>query len=472
MLRIIQNEFAKILHKVSSLVLFIILLLILIGIPVGSKIIDSIDFSSSYYQDLEQSLEYAKQDSYQDPLYIEQLETAIEIGLTSEEYYGNSWRGRALNQAFQYRYILADEELQKNYPKSDVARMQVWSDALLKYTKADDWKGYYQASRDIAVEGAYYSDHAKNVIVNFYNHLIEKEIAPSESEGMLDTLSTYTNTISEYELMKAKKAAGETIDNEHYKYCETYALTSEYALTHPGIEYVFESDNYYSSASDRYIFTGDSLNSLQNGTLGFTIICILFLIVAGTIVSNEYSQGTIKFLLINPVKRQKIFWGKYTTIIILALGVTLFSFALEFIISGIVYGFHGLTAPLLLIRDGSLQVKSGLFLVFGLYMAQFLQLVIAGTIAFMISSWLRNSGLSIALGVLTYTMGGTVAMLAEALHMDFFRYTIFANLNVPNIVAGIYPFTGMTAGFSATVIIIHMILMLFIARDAFVRKNV
>ena len=81
MLRIIQNEFAKILHKVSSLVLFIILLLILIGIPVGSKIIDSIDFSSSYYQDLEQSLEYAKQDSYQDPLYIEQLETAIEIGL-------------------------------------------------------------------------------------------------------------------------------------------------------------------------------------------------------------------------------------------------------------------------------------------------------------------------------------------------------------------------------------------------------
>ena len=161
------------------------------------------------------------------------------------------------------------------------------------------------------------------------------------------TLSSYTNTITEYEQMKAKKAAGETIDNEQFKYYETYALTSEYALTHPGIDYVFESDNYYSSASDKYIFTGDAMNSLQNGTLGFTIICILFLIVAGTIVSNEFSQGTIKFLLINPVKRQKIFWGKYATIIILALGVTLFSFVLEFLLSGIVYGFSGLTAPLL-----------------------------------------------------------------------------------------------------------------------------
>ena len=55
----------------------------------------------------------------------------------------------------------------------------------------------------------------------------------------------------------------------------------------------------------------------------FIIICIIM--VSGSIVSDEYNKGTIKYLLIKPYKRYKILLSKlFSSIIIFVLSILMY----------------------------------------------------------------------------------------------------------------------------------------------------
>lgn len=61
------------------------------------------------------------------------------------------------------------------------------------------------------------------------------------------------------------------------------------------------------SSYEPYIYTGNAFLSLKRCINATIIIALILIILAGTTVSSEFSNGTIKFLLITPVKRYKIF---------------------------------------------------------------------------------------------------------------------------------------------------------------------
>ncbi|MCI4139294.1 ABC transporter permease, partial [Bacillus vallismortis] len=44
----------------------------------------------------------------------------------------------------------------------------------------------------------------------------------------------------------------------------------------------------------------------------------LSIVIAATIVSMEFDKKTIKFLLIRPVKRQKVFWSQLITVVMVS----------------------------------------------------------------------------------------------------------------------------------------------------------
>ncbi|CAN7202577.1 ABC transporter permease [Rossellomorea sp. LjRoot5] len=52
------------------------------------------------------------------------------------------------------------------------------------------------------------------------------------------------------------------------------------------------------------------------------IIQLFTLIIAGDIVSSEFSSGTIKLLLIRPISRVKILLSKYITVLVIATVLT------------------------------------------------------------------------------------------------------------------------------------------------------
>ena len=73
----------------------------------------------------------------------------------------------------------------------------------------------------------------------------------------------------------------------------------------------------------------------SSGIIG--LIIIFLLVQASNIISNEYSMGTIKQLLIRPLKRWKIVLGKYISIMMTSMLFLLFLFGISYLIGNIVF---------------------------------------------------------------------------------------------------------------------------------------
>src|SRR5699024_11864309 len=62
------------------------------------------------------------------------------------------------------------------------------------------------------------------------------------------------------------------------------------------------------------------------------LIGICLIIVASSIVAREFTSGTIKFLLIRPISRNKVLLSKLFTIILISMMYLLLLFGASFII--------------------------------------------------------------------------------------------------------------------------------------------
>ena len=75
-------------------------------------------------------------------------------------------------------------------------------------------------------------------------------------------------------------------------------------------QYIEDHDLDYTLTFDKdygYAVTDSLLiRTLNSAPMLMTLIALVMIVFAGGIIANETSQGTIKFLLINPVRRGKI----------------------------------------------------------------------------------------------------------------------------------------------------------------------
>ena len=79
------------------------------------------------------------------------------------------------------------------------------------------------------------------------------------------------------------------------------------------IGYILENKEDINNTSDlRFILTNFYSEYLF-------LILVFGVMIAGAIVSEEYSKGTIKSLLITPYKRSKILLSKFITVILLTI---------------------------------------------------------------------------------------------------------------------------------------------------------
>ena len=71
----------------------------------------------------------------------------------------------------------------------------------------------------------------------------------------------------------------------------------------------------------------------------------MIIMVAGTIVSEEFNKGTIKLLLVKPYSRYKILLSKFLTILIMIVFSILVVIGMELLVGGILFGFDSLSIP-------------------------------------------------------------------------------------------------------------------------------
>lgn len=189
-----------------------------------------------------------------------------------------------------------------------------------------------------------------------------------------------------------------------------------------------------------------------------SFVAIFSVIVAGDIVSSEFGWGTIKLLMIRPINRSKVLLAKYIAVILytILLLIVLFLASLLFGILFFGWGESHITFTDILIE----------------YAYGVPELIIAFTIAFMISAVFRSGALAIGLSIFLMTVGGD---LISALLSDYAwaKYILYMNTDLTQYRMPRGPFIeGMTMGFSITMLVLYYVLFMGLSWFFFNKRDI
>ena len=203
----------------------------------------------------------------------------------------------------------------------------------------------------------------------------------------------------------------------------------------------------------------------------YSLVSIFVVIIAGDIVSSEFSWGTIKLLLIRPASRAKVLYAKYITVLITALTFAALLFVAGYVIGGLFFGFNGADQPhLYMSPDAEIQsvsIMSHDFLAHGL---EFVSLMLFATMAFMISAAFRSSIMSIAFSLLFMLIGTELLKMLGT--YDWAKYVLMANTKLISHIEGPVMYEGTTMAFSVTMLAIYFVVFHAIAWFSFTKRDV
>ncbi|MCX7749548.1 MAG: ABC transporter permease [Clostridia bacterium] len=214
-----------------------------------------------------------------------------------------------------------------------------------------------------------------------------------------------------------------------------------------------------------------SLWSFVTGVADLIKLIALFVIIAGALtVATEFSTGSIKLLVIRPVKRWKILLSKYIHTMLYALELLIILFAFSFLVGGILFGFKGISTSYVAYVDGNIIERNMFIHLFGLYGLKCVELVIMATFAFMLSTVFRSSALAIGLALFLTFTGGTIVTLLSS--YNWVKYILFANTDLSQYFEGTPIVKGMTMGFSVSMLLIYFAIFNFVSWFTFNKRDI
>lgn len=201
----------------------------------------------------------------------------------------------------------------------------------------------------------------------------------------------------------------------------------------------------------------------------------MIVMIAGTIVSEEFNKGTIKLLLVKPYNRNKILLAKFITVLIMIMFTIFAVVAMELIVGGIIFGFDSLAVPVLEYNftTGSLEVIN-IFTYLGIEILTGLpKIILLATLAFACSTLFTNSAVAIAIPLLGFMSADMINMLVIQFKVQFMKLFVSLNWNFEEYLFGNLPsMEGMTCGFSVIICMIYFVVMLIPTFIAFKKKNI
>lgn len=194
-----------------------------------------------------------------------------------------------------------------------------------------------------------------------------------------------------------------------------------------------------------------STEMLQPTGIGQALTILVVIGTAG-VVSKEYSQGTIKFLLIRARSRWEILASKYVAVLLYALTLTIVTVAATYAAGMVWFGISGGES---VFSDMLMSVLYGM-----VYTTVYL------TLAFMLGILTTSTGVTIGITMFAITLDNIV------IFKNFYKYVLFPNLKLAAYENGGAPMPGMTLTFSIVMLAAYMILFLLAGFMVFKRRDV
>ncbi len=227
-------------------------------------------------------------------------------------------------------------------------------------------------------------------------------------------------------------------------------------------------------ANSEMYMTNTVWDFMADWAIGLISFITLFtVIVCSGMVASEFSDGTIKQLLIRPHKRWKILLSKYVTSILFA-GMLLLSLLVSGYLVGIAFFGNGsFTAevPDPALSGGMVEV-GGYFMDMLLYWIPGFFIII--TIAFMLSTLFKTT--SIAVGVAVFILFASSTLNFVILNLvdrySWMKFILFPHLDLRSLFLLDFKYDGATLGFSLGLLAVYYILFITITFFVFRKRDI
>lgn len=201
------------------------------------------------------------------------------------------------------------------------------------------------------------------------------------------------------------------------------------------------------------------------------MVIIFAMIIAADMVAGEYSSGTMKLLLIRPHSRSKILASKYISILLFSMLMLGIIVICGYTINSIFYGVSGLgITDLFLNGQGEVIEKNLLTQVIKIYGLSIVPVMGYVTLAFTVSTILRNSALAVGISLFTMITGNS--MIEMTAKVSWLKYLPFANSDVSLYIFNLPARPEMTLSFSILVITGYITILTLLSWIIFKKRDV
>ena len=481
---LVKNELIKIFKKKTIYITMGVIFLLLIFMNCMFKYADNGNtinyylYSENYVQSLKSELETLNPDKPSDVTTYINILSDIQLSEIMEQHKDAEWKLAIINERIA-PYISEKNTYQygaeKNEEQVEIINQEI--DELLTKLDENDWK--YFAREDLAQaeqqieelnrQKEQTEDTAviKNIDSQIQTAKTEKEIAEYRLNKEIPYGNDYLNrAISNLQMANSNLANFENIDEL------TYQEKLEY--------------NSYleDQAESRYILdTGNDINNfdslkgiLQSFYSQFGIFLIVVVVmIAGTIVSEEFNKGTIKLLLVKPYTRNKILMSKAITTLIMIIFVIVVTLIMEILIGGVIFGFDSLSEPVVAYNFNTNTIQEmNIFANLGLQtLTQLPMIILLATLAFAISTIFSNSTLAITISLLGYMSSSIINQLAIGYDLQFLKYFVTMNWDLSMYLYGGLPYMeGMSMLLSILICVAYFLIMMIPTFIVFKKRNI
>ena len=483
MSNLIKNEITKIFKKKSIyIILFVTFAFVILSNCMYKYFYNNGNYS--YYS--ESYVEYAREEiKGLDPnktsdtkMYIE-YKTVLDVYDMMKKYDNDAWQVQIIASRIEPYVTEKNTYLygaEKNDEQAEKINEQI--NELTKRLENDDWRYFANEELKSAEEKVKTLENEKSNTEDKQRlETLEKEIAIAKidlevAKYRVDEDIKYGYDHMNTALMNYQEQSYLIVQTEKSNTDLTYQEKKDYndAIENKEIsKYIIENHVDVEKANDLRGILTRFFNEF-----GLFIIVIIVMI-AGTIVSEEFNKGTIKLLLIKPYNRNKILLSKFITVLIITIFAIIVILGMELIVGGIVFGFESLQTPVIVYNfDTNMIQEINIFTYVGTQVIMVLpSVILLATLSFALSTIFTNSPVAIALPLLGY-MGVTVInQLAVQYNIEILKYFVTLNWDFTQYLYGGMPLMqGLTPIFSAIICIAYFLIMTIPTFIIFKKKNI
>lgn len=488
MSNLIKNEFIKIFKKKSIYIVLFIVLIFIIASNFMYKNNEN-NLYEYYYGASPELIEYYEEDlNNLDPtdpstinMYID-MKSQLDMMKLVQKYGNSSWQAHAIQNHLgsngeihimnEYTYGLNNTITKEDY---DTAKEMY--DAFVKRLDNDDWRYFVKQELDSitasinSVKSAKQNTTNPSILENINSNLNSLEAQKQVLEWRLEKgisyeasfLNTALNRYSDFNqfIYEYENSNKHTYDEQQQYYSNLKQ---------------FNINKYYIENNCRNISTNDTRGILLNLCDTYELfIIIIIVMIAGSIVSDEFSKGTIKLLLVRPYSRVKILLAKFIVCILIIILTIVLLATLQFVVGGLIQGFESLEIPAVVYNFNTHQVETMNIASYIAItaLAKFPMYLLLMTLAFACSTLFTNTAVSIVLPFLGYMASSIINQFALMYELKALLYFVTPNWDFTDYLFGGLPmFEGLTVPFSIVICLVYFLIMVVTMFTVFKKRNI